>query len=210
MVSVHYRVVIDQTTLRRASINILLSMLPLPLHFLNTTIEGITSHHCIIFCQSNYWSMVQTVLIQLSLVLISDISSTITRGRKVGEENRSLSAKKKKQVTFYSLKRRILSLLLRSFEHETDPTNMQLLMCGLLMVMQDHVTYENTCAQTEAAPKDTADAEVSMITQQSSSAGISPVTSLSKMINISTESYFPSTFKSQENLLLFSSKDAVG
>ena len=87
---------------------------------------------------------------------------------------------------------------------------MQLLMCGLLMVMQDHVTYENTCAQTEAAPKDMADAEVSMITQQSSSTRISPVTSLSKMINISTESYFPSTFKSQENLLLFSSKDAVG
>ena len=147
--------------------------------------------------------------IRSSLVLISDISSTITHSRKISEEGKSLSAKKKK-VTFYSLKRRMLSLLLRSFEHETDPTNMQLLMCGLLMVMQDHVTYENTCAQTEAAPKDTADAEVSMITQQCSSTGISPVTSLSKMINISTESYFPSTFKSQENLLLFSSKDAVG
>ena len=105
----------------------------------------------------------------------------------------------------------MLSLLLRSFEHETDATNMQLLMCGLLMVMQDHVTYENSCAQSEtAAAKDTADAEVSMITQRSSSVGISPVSSLSKMMNITTESYFPSTFKSQENLLLLSGKDAVG
>lgn len=115
-----------------------------------------------------------------------------------------MSSKKKKHVTFFSLKRHMVSLLLRSFEHESDSTNMQLLLCGLLMVIQDHVTYENTCAQTEAATKDTADAEVSMITQQSSSAGISPVSSLSKMMNITSESYFPSTFKSQENLLLFS------
>ena len=78
------------------------------------------------------------------------------------------------------------------------------------MVIQDHVTYENACAQTEAAAKDTADAEVSMITQQSDSSGISPVTSLSKMMNITSESYFPSTFKSQENLLLFSGKDNLG
>jgi len=85
---------------------------------------------------------------------------------------------------------------------------MQLLLCGLLMVIQDHVTYENTSAQTEATAKDTADAEVSMITQQHDS--ISPVTSLTKMMNISSENYFPSTFKSQENLLLFSGKDSVG
>ena len=87
---------------------------------------------------------------------------------------------------------------------------MQLLLCGLLMVIQDHVTYENTYAETEAVAKDTADAEVSMITQQSDSLGISPVTSLSKMMNITSESYFPSTFKSQENLLLFSGKDTLG
>ena len=87
---------------------------------------------------------------------------------------------------------------------------MQLLLCGLLMVIQDHVTYENTYAETEAAAKDTADAEVSMITQRSDSLGISPVTSLSKMMNITNENYFPSTFKSQENLLLFSGKDTLG
>lgn len=142
------------------------------------------------------------------LVLISDISSTIAHSGK-GEEGKSLPSKKKKQVTFYSLKRRIFSLLLRSFDHETDATNMQLLLCGLLMVIQDHVTYENTCAQTEAVAKDTADAEVSMITQQSDTS-ISPVASLSKMINITSESYFPSTFKSQENLLLFQGKDTIG
>ena len=72
------------------------------------------------------------------------------------------------------------------------------------------MTYENTYAETEAVAKDTADAEVSMITQQSDSLGISPVTSLSKMMNITSESYFPSTFKSQENLLLFSGKDTLG
>lgn len=87
---------------------------------------------------------------------------------------------------------------------------MQLLLCGLLMVIQDLVTYENTCACTEAAAKDTADAEVSMITQQSDSSVISPVTSLSKMMNITSENYFPTTFKSQENLLLFSGKDVIG
>lgn len=104
----------------------------------------------------------------------------------------------------------MLSLLLRSFEHETDATNMQLLLCALLMIIQDHVTYENTCAHTEAVAKDTADAEVSMITQQSSSSGISPVSSLSKIMNVSSENYFPTTFKSQENLFLFSAKDTVG
>ncbi len=142
--------------------------------------------------------------------LISDISSTISHSGKGGEEGKSSSSRKKKHVTFYSLKRRILSLLLRSFEHETDAINMQLLLCGLLMVIQDHVTYENTYAETEAAAKDTADAEVSMITQRSDSLGISPVTSLSKMMNITNENYFPSTFKSQENLLLFSGKDTLG
>lgn len=86
---------------------------------------------------------------------------------------------------------------------------MQLLLCGLLMVIQDHVTYENTYAKTEAVAKDTADAEVSMITQQSDSLGISPVASLSKMMNITSENYFPSTFKSQDNLLLFG-KDTLG
>jgi len=146
----------------------------------------------------------------LWVVLILDISSTIARSGKGSEEGRSLSSKKKKHVTFYSLKRRIVSLLLRSFEYETDPINMQLLLCGLLMVIQDHVTYENTCARTEAAAKDTADAEVSMITQQSDSSVISPVTSLSKMMNITSENYFPTTFKSQENLLLFSGKDIIG
>ena len=140
--------------------------------------------------------------------VISDISSTIAHSGKGGEE--SMSSKKKKHVTFYSLKRRILSLLLRSFEHETDAVNMQLLLCGLLMVIQDHVTYENTYAESEAAAKDTADAEVSMITQRSYSLGISPVSSLSKMMNITNENYFPSTFKSQENLLLFSGKDTLG
>ena len=140
--------------------------------------------------------------------VIPDISSTITHSGKGSEEGKSALSKKKKHVTFYSLKRRILSLLLRSFEHETDAVNMQLLLCGLLMVLQDHVTYENASAQTEAASKDTADAEVTMITQQNDS--ISPVTSLTKMMNITSENYFPSTFKSQENLLLFSGKDTVG
>ena len=87
---------------------------------------------------------------------------------------------------------------------------MQLLLCGLLMVIQDHVTYENTCAHAEAAAKDTADAEVSMITQQSDSSVIGAVNSLSKMMNITSENYFPTTFKSQENLLLFSGKDVIG
>lgn len=134
--------------------------------------------------------------------LVSDISSTIAHSGKGGEEGNLL--KKKKHVTFYSLKRRILSLLLRSFEHETDAINMQLLLCGLLMVIEDHITYENACARTEAA----ADAEVSMITQQSD-LSISPVSSLSKMMNITSESYFPSTFKSHENLL-FSGKEIIG
>ena len=61
------------------------------------------------------------------------------------------------------MKKCILSLLLQSFEHETDAVNMQLLLCGLLMVIQDHVTFENTYAETEAVAKDTADVEVSMI-----------------------------------------------
>ena len=134
--------------------------------------------------------------IYLNDALISDISSTIAHSGKGGEEGKLSSSRKKKHITFYSLKRCILSQLLQSFEHEIDAVNMQLLRCGLLMVIQDHVTFENTCAETEAAAKDTADAEVSMITQRSDSLGISPVTSLSKMMNITSETYFPSTFKS--------------
>lgn len=51
------------------------------------------------------------------------------------------------------------------------------------MVIQDHVIFENTCAQTIAVTKDMADAEVSMIIQPSDTS-ISPVASLSKMIDI--------------------------
>ena len=87
----------------------------------------------------------------------------IAHSGKGGEEGKSTSSKKKKHVTFYSLMKHILSLLLRLFEHEMDAVNMQLLLCGLLMVIQDHVTYENTCAETEAVAKDIADAEVSLI-----------------------------------------------
>jgi len=115
----------------------------------------------------------------------------------------------KKPTTFLSLEHCILSLLLRSFEHETDATNMQLLLCGLLIVIQDRVTYDNTCVKTEATAKDTADAEVSMINQQSDDASGS-INNLSKMMNITSDSYFPSTFKSQENLLLYSGKDSLG
>lgn len=149
---------------------------------------------------------------KVRVAFVLDISSTIAHSGKGGQEGKSLSAKKKKQqITFYSLNRRILSLLLRSFDYETDAVNMQLLLCGLLMVIQDHMSYERACAQTETAVKDTTDVEVSMITRQSSdSSVISPVASLSKMINISSENYFPATFKSQENLLLFSGKDTIG
>ena len=138
----------------------------------------------------------------------TDISSVVAHSDEKGRP--SSNYKKKKLVTFYSLKRRILSLLLRSFDYETDAVNMQLLLCGLLMVIQDHVKYENACAETESAAKDTADAEVSMITQQSDSSVTSPVTSLNKMISISSETYFPATLKSQENLLLYSGKDTIG
>ena len=115
----------------------------------------------------------------------------------------------KKQTTFLSLERCILSLLLRSFDHETDATNIQLLLCGLLTIIQDRVTYDNMCVKTEATAKDTADMEVSMINQQSDNASES-INNLTRMMNITSDSYFPSTFKSQENLLLYSGKDSLG
>ena len=124
------------------------------------------------------------------------------------EEDRD-GTSSKSQTTFLSLERCILSLLLRSIEYETDAINMQLLLCGLLVVMQDRVTYDNMCAKTEVAAKDTTDAEVSMINQQNDSASES-IHNLTKLINITSDSYFPSTFKSQENLLLYSGKDSLG
>ena len=81
------------------------------------------------------------------------------------EEDRD-GTSSKSQTTFLSLERCItciLSLLLRSIEHETDAINMQLLLCSLLIIMQDCITYDNMCAKTEVAAKDTTDAEVSMI-----------------------------------------------
>ena len=118
-------------------------MLPLPLHFLNTTIEGIIMSYTIPHISTMYFN---DALFQIYHPPL------LTLEREVMKANPLM-----KHVTFYSLKKRILSLLLRSFEHETDAVNMQLLLCGLLMVIQDHVTYENTYAETEAIAKDTAE-----------------------------------------------------
>ena len=59
------------------------------------------------------------------------------------------------------------------------------------------------CARTEVAAKDTTDAEVSMINQQCDE-------SIHNLTKMTSDSYFPSTFKSQGNLLLYSGKDCLG
>ncbi len=45
--------------------------------------------------------------------------------------------------TFFSLQDRLLSLLFSALQHETDPSNVQMLLHGMLVFIQDIVTYEN-------------------------------------------------------------------
>ncbi|XP_037958819.1 ral GTPase-activating protein subunit beta [Teleopsis dalmanni] len=86
----------NKTELRRASINILLSILVLPLHF-------------------------QTLSIR-------DISNTATE----------------RFITFIQLKPRLINILMNALQVETDAQNTHMLLGGLLLAVQDSVTFEET------------------------------------------------------------------
>lgn len=61
----------------------------------------------------------------------------------------------------------MLQLLFSAIDHETDPSNMQMLLHGLMVIIQDIVTYENAVAKM--VEEETAeDMEVSLIFGQTS------------------------------------------
>ena len=94
----HDRCVVDTRELRHASIQLLLSVLPLPLHFLHQ-----------------------------ALPVMPDVSMHVGRWSRGEREGR----------TFYSLREWMLWLLFSAIEYEGDATNMQLLLHGVLVSLQD-------------------------------------------------------------------------
>ncbi|XP_036328029.1 ral GTPase-activating protein subunit beta isoform X4 [Rhagoletis pomonella] len=86
----------NKTELRRASINILLSILTLPLHFQTLPIRDLTNE------------------------------ST------------------ERVITFIQLKPRLINILMNALQVETDAQNTHMLLGGLLLTVQDAVTFEET------------------------------------------------------------------
>ena len=69
-------------------------------------------------------------------------------------------------LTFHSLQDRILQLLFSAIQHETDATNIQMLLHGLMAMIRDVVTYENAVAKMVEEEMSEGDMEVSAILSQ--------------------------------------------
>lgn len=106
-----YRCMVDSQELRHAGIQLLLSILSLPLHFLHQPLPGTSGQ----------------VLSYLSVSLSLAMPDMEDGG--AGQEG--------KGKTFYSLRDWMLWLLFSAIEHEEDATNIQLLLHGMLVSLQD-------------------------------------------------------------------------
>ncbi|XP_070179509.1 ral GTPase-activating protein subunit beta-like isoform X2 [Littorina saxatilis] len=78
---------------------------------------------------------------------------------------------KEQPRTFLSLKNRIIDLLRIALTNETDPTNTQMLLGGLMLVVQDLATCEETESMTVQPGQDTSDSDVNPEPRASTSSG---------------------------------------
>lgn len=101
-----------KSDLRRASINLLLSMLVLPLHFQNIVIKELHS----------------------SKFYVSNLVSALITLYFAGGSDRS--------VTFAELKPRLMNLVMSALQAESDPQNTHMLLGGLFLCVQDSAIYE--------------------------------------------------------------------
>nr|KAG5690370.1 hypothetical protein BaRGS_001292 [Batillaria attramentaria] len=67
---------------------------------------------------------------------------------------------KEQPISFLSLKNRITELLRVALTNETDPTNTQMLLGGLMLVVQDLATCEETDSMTLQPGQDTSDSDI--------------------------------------------------
>lgn len=112
---------VNPTELRRASINILLSMLPLPHHFGNVKSEVNTS----------YLNLSNSIITVTEVTNWSDFFffiQVLLEG-KFSNDDGSIHDK---PVSFLSLKLRLVNILIGALQTETDPLNTQMIL-GLVV-----------------------------------------------------------------------------
>lgn len=110
---------VSKVDLRRSAIQILLSALPLPLHFHDLTIK--------------------------------DLSGSF----------------EKPAIKFQNLRSRLMNLLINALQFETDSTNNQMLLGGLLMCVQDSAAVEEFTQQTSPEPPQQVESVATLLSSDS-------------------------------------------
>lgn len=139
-----FKIYVNPTDLRRASINILLSMLPLPHHFGNiksevTALLVETFFVPFIVRKTCSWTQICWLLYHIDVVL-----QVLLEG-KFNEED---GWPHDQPVSFLSLRLRLVNVLIGALQTETDPTNTQLILgiYWLLHVFFMSLFSLSTCA----------------------------------------------------------------
>lgn len=107
---------VSKIELRRASINLLLSLLVLPLHFQNITIKELNTVASKFVIVGNSFNSDKILIIILGSM--------------------------EQSVTFAQLKPRLMNLVMNALQVETDPQNTHMLLGSLFLCVQDSAAFE--------------------------------------------------------------------
>ena len=115
--------------LQRAAIHLLLSMLCLPSHFRELTIAGMNSINTLL--NTLYKSIIRISFKLSSIFLFTDVSVDQKLNKKADSHSNE-------NVTFLSLKSKLIKLLICALENENDSHNTQLLLGGIIDIHCNH------------------------------------------------------------------------